>query len=94
VCGWPTRFALKADNPGIGQAVVLSVMMAAAAVGFEELIGEIRNWRVWHLLSINDLRHRYARSRFGQSWLTISTAAMVGVLSGFGRFCGGSHCKN
>ena len=43
---------------------------------------EFRNWRVWHLLGLNELRHRYARSRFGQFWLVLSTAAMIGVIAG------------
>jgi ABC-type polysaccharide/polyol phosphate export permease len=51
------------------------------AAGLDELMGGLRNWRVWHLLGLNDLRNRYSRSRFGQSWLTLSTAAMIGVLS-------------
>ena len=62
--------------------MVLSFTMDAAAEGLAELVGGVRNWRVWHLLGLNELRHRYARSRFGQSWLVLSTAAMIGVLSG------------
>ena len=62
--------------------MVLSFTMDAAAEGLAELAGGVRNWRVWHLLGLNELRNRYARSRFGQSWLVLSTAAMIGVLSG------------
>ena len=53
----------------------------AAIAGFEELLGGIHHWRVWHLLGVNDLRHRYARSKLGQLWLTLSTAIMIGVLA-------------
>jgi ABC-type polysaccharide/polyol phosphate export permease len=53
----------------------------AAIAGFEELLGGIHHWRVWHLLGVNDLRHRYARSKLGQLWLTLSTAIMIGVLT-------------
>ena len=35
----------------------------------------------WHFLGISDLRHRYARSKLGQLWLVLSTAAMIGVLT-------------
>ena len=49
--------------------------------GLEELVDGLHNWRVWHLLGLNELRHRYARSRFGQLWLTLSTAVMIGVLA-------------
>jgi len=54
----------------------------AAAAGLAELLGGIHHWRVWHLLGIRDLRHRYARSRLGQLWLMLSTGVMIGVLSG------------
>jgi lipopolysaccharide transport system permease protein len=54
----------------------------AAIAGFKELLGGIQHWRVWHLLGINDLRHRYARSKLGQIWLVLSTATMIGVLTG------------
>ena len=53
---------------------------SAAAAGFEELMGGLRYWRVWHLLGIRELRHRYARSKLGQLWLMLSTAIMIGVL--------------
>ena len=53
----------------------------AAVAGLDELLGGIHHWRVWHLLGINDLRHRYARSKLGQLWLVLSTAAMIGALT-------------
>jgi ABC-type polysaccharide/polyol phosphate export permease len=53
----------------------------AAVAGFEELFGGIRNWRVWHLTGVRELRHRYARSKVGQVWLILSTAAMIGALT-------------
>jgi lipopolysaccharide transport system permease protein len=52
----------------------------AAIAGFEELLGGIRYWRISHLIGVRDLRHRYARSKLGQLWLTLSTASMIGVL--------------
>lgn len=61
-------------------ALAYSVKGAAVA-GFDELLGGIHHWRVWHLVGINDLRHRYARSKLGQLWLILSTAGMIGVLA-------------
>jgi ABC-type polysaccharide/polyol phosphate export permease len=58
-----------------------SSLKRAAVAGYAELLGGIHYWRVWHLLGINDLRHRYARSKLGQLWLVLSTAAMIGVLT-------------
>jgi lipopolysaccharide transport system permease protein len=37
-------------------------------------------WRVWHLMGTAELRRRYARSRIGQFWLTISTGVFVVAL--------------
>jgi ABC-type polysaccharide/polyol phosphate export permease len=53
----------------------------AAIAGFEELLGGFRYWRVSHLIGVRDLRHRYARSKLGQLWLTLSTAVMIGMLA-------------
>jgi ABC-type polysaccharide/polyol phosphate export permease len=55
-------------------------VIGAAIAGFEELLGGIRHWRVSHLIGVRDLRHRYARSKLGQLWLTLSAAIMIGVL--------------
>ncbi len=58
-----------------------SSVTSAAIAGFEELLSGLYHWRVWHLLGIRGLRHRYARSKLGQLWLTLSTACMIGVLA-------------
>jgi lipopolysaccharide transport system permease protein len=53
-----------------------------ARAGWAELVEGGRNWRVWHLIGIGELRRRYARSRLGQLWLTLSmgiTIAIIGV---------------
>ncbi len=55
--------------------------MTNFAAGVDELSAGARNWRIWHLLGVNDLRQRYTRSRLGQLWLTVSTAIMIAVLA-------------
>jgi lipopolysaccharide transport system permease protein len=60
----------------------LAAVVDAGTAGWQELLGGLRYWRVWHLLGIRELRHRYARSKLGQIWLTLSTAIMIGVLGG------------
>jgi lipopolysaccharide transport system permease protein len=55
--------------------------LSSARAGFEELLGGAYNWRVWHLLGVSELRNRYARSRFGQVWLVLSTGTMIGALA-------------
>jgi lipopolysaccharide transport system permease protein len=63
------------------RTAALSSTMTAGVVGFEELLGGALHWRVWHLLGVNDLRQRYARSRFGQLWLTVSNTSMIGAMA-------------
>ena len=62
------------------ETAVLSSVKSAAVAGFQELFGGISYWRVSHLIGIRELRHRYARSKLGQLWLTLSTASMIGML--------------
>jgi len=63
------------------EAAFPSSVKGAAIAGFEELLGGVHHWRVSHLIGVRDLRHRYARSKLGQLWLTLSTAIMIGVLA-------------
>lgn len=44
---------------------------------FSELVDAARRWRLVHLLGVASLRARYARSRFGQLWLTASNMVFV-----------------
>ncbi|MBN4666578.1 ABC transporter permease [Pandoraea nosoerga] len=37
----------------------------------------LRNWRLVHLMGITTLRTRYARSKFGQTWLSITTLVQI-----------------
>src|SRR5215467_13539878 len=49
-------------------------------LGVADLLKGIDNWRVSHLMGLGEIRRRYARSRIGQFWLTISTGIMVAAL--------------
>jgi ABC-type polysaccharide/polyol phosphate export permease len=80
---------LNRDNPGLVGGVqgtsaggVIASAVRAGEAGFEELLSGLRFWRVWHLLGIRELRHRYARSKLGQFWLMLSSGIMIGVLGG------------
>src|SRR5262249_31045184 len=63
------------------EAAFPSSVSGAAIAGLEELLGGIRHWRVSHLIGVRDLRHRYARSKLGQLWLTLSTGVMIAMLT-------------
>src|SRR5258708_15937800 len=49
-------------------------------LGITDLLRGIDNWRLSHLMGLGEIRRRYARSRIGQFWLTISTAILVAAL--------------
>src|SRR5262245_55155529 len=49
-------------------------------LGMWEMVEGIGNWRVSHLMGLNEIRRRYARSKIGQFWVTISTGIMVASL--------------
>jgi lipopolysaccharide transport system permease protein len=45
-----------------------------------DLRESIASWRLWTLLGWLEIRQRYARSRLGPFWLTISMAVMIGSI--------------
>ncbi len=56
------------------------------ALALEDLVGGLYHWRLWYLLGLNEIRHRYRRSMIGPFWLTLSMgvqATVMGVLFGF-----------
>jgi lipopolysaccharide transport system permease protein len=44
---------------------------------FSDLAFVLKSWRLVHLLGISSLRSRYARSKFGQAWLSITTFVQI-----------------
>lgn len=46
----------------------------------EDLIKSLGSWRLWTLLGWLEVRQRYARSRVGPFWLTISMGVLIGSL--------------
>jgi len=49
-------------------------------LGIADLLSGMANWRLSHIIGLGEIRRRYARSRIGQFWLTISTGIVVAVL--------------
>lgn len=45
-----------------------------------DLKTSLASWRLWTLLGWLEIRQRYARSRVGPFWLTISMGVMIGSL--------------
>lgn len=47
---------------------------------FSDLTQSLVSWRLWTLLGWLEVRQRYARSRVGPFWLTISMGVMIGTI--------------
>jgi len=63
-------FAVAAKSGGLRRS----------AEGLADLRSGAENWRLSYLMGVREIRQRYARSRLGQFWLTLSTAIMVAAL--------------
>jgi homopolymeric O-antigen transport system permease protein len=71
---------LFTTHPPSGGMDTTGGVMGLARAGFRDVIEGLENWRIWHLIGSSDLRRRYARSRLGQFWLTLSTGILIGSL--------------
>ncbi len=47
---------------------------------FNDFVSSFSYWRIFYLIGITDIRRRYARSKLGQLWLTLSLAVQIGSL--------------
>lgn len=54
--------------------------MLALRTASLDLLASLRSWRLWSLLGWLEIRQRYARSKLGPFWLTISMGVLVGTL--------------
>ncbi len=51
--------------------------MQQITLAFEDIFQGISNWRIWLLLSWQDIKLRYRRSQLGPFWITISMAITI-----------------
>jgi lipopolysaccharide transport system permease protein len=49
-------------------------------IAITDLLASLRSWRLWTLLGWLEIRQRYARSKLGPFWLTISMGVLVGTM--------------
>ena len=54
--------------------------MAALGTATADLAASIKSWRLWSLLGWIEIRQRYARSKLGPFWLTISMGVVIGAI--------------
>ena len=55
--------------------------MAALGIATADLKASIKAWRLWSLLGWIEIRQRYARSKLGPFWLTISMGVVIGAIA-------------
>lgn len=67
-------------SSGSREIASLGTRLKPMLEGAADIAEGLRNWRIWHLLGTSELRRRYARSRLGQFWMTLSTAITVVTL--------------
>lgn len=60
-------------------------------LAWQDMLRSVIGWHIWTLLGVNDVRLRYKRSRFGQLWITLSTAIFI---AGIGVVYGGLFHNN
>jgi lipopolysaccharide transport system permease protein len=54
--------------------------MQALRTASIDLMASLKSWRLWSLLGWLEIRQRYARSKVGPFWLTISMGVLVGTM--------------
>lgn len=55
-------------------------LVAATRIGFADLAGACRHWRISYLMATSEVRRKYSRSRLGQFWITIAMAITTTAL--------------
>lgn len=50
-------------------------------IACKDFIGSFACWRIFYVIGINDIKKRYARSRIGQLWLTLSLCINIATIS-------------
>jgi ABC-type polysaccharide/polyol phosphate export permease len=51
-----------------------------ARLGWRDLEGGLRHWRLCYLMATGDMRRRFARSKLGQVWIMLSSAIQVSAI--------------
>lgn len=55
--------------------------MSALRFALLDLIASVKSWRLWSLLGWIEIRQRYARSKLGPFWLTISMGTLIAAIA-------------
>lgn len=50
------------------------------SLAIDDLFEGVRLWRLWYMLGLNEITHRYRRSTLGPFWLTLSIGVQILVM--------------
>ncbi len=56
------------------------ILLTYAAIALQDLVHGLVQWRLWYLMGSSDMRRRFARSRLGPLWITVSSAISVATI--------------
>ena len=54
--------------------------MSKLNIAWNDIIAGAYKWRIWYMLGSGDIRSRYARTRLGQFWISLSLAVSAVIL--------------
>jgi ABC-type polysaccharide/polyol phosphate export permease len=79
------RDAPDGGVPNISSSVIVSAIVmrrsdTAAHIISSEIVAGFRAWRVWMVMSWDDIRQRYRRSVLGPFWITLSMGVFILIL--------------
>jgi lipopolysaccharide transport system permease protein len=79
---WDQNPSYSAVGCGMANIVIsaTSTKYSLTRRGLDDLVHGLMSWRIWHLIGIGTIRRRYARSRVGQFWTTLSMGVMITVM--------------
>ena len=76
----PAAASAVQDLSAAAHPAARTTVPGALTAGWRECAAGLANWRIAHLEGTAVLRRRYARSRLGQFWITLSTGASIAAL--------------
>lgn len=59
---------------------MLNIRGSDVTFAFNDVFWAFREWRIWNLLAMQEIRQRYRRSTLGPFWLTVTLAIQVAVM--------------
>jgi len=59
---------------------MLEITRSQLVAALEDLVGGLREWRLWHYLAWQEIKQRYRRSTFGPFWMSLSMGVQIATM--------------